>query len=236
MQRLQAWASHWGMQTQAPIKSHGSQGGSGPEIAKNKWGLDIEHFNVSRAISHEGNSSNQFNAVNIHDCLNDVCVSSNNNCLNDVCVSSNKTNLDSNSYSCRFSNSKLTKLNLSTSQVHQSNSDSRASPQKAWNLYSEYTGQEMSQKKSALWSHSAMKTKPDKYRFPVSNPPALQGLLEYTPKQLYLYISNLIYHRLTAENYNLWCELMGRDVSFPEMSKNGILETSYSLKNQRQQM
>ena len=120
-----------------------------------------EHFNVSRAVSHERNSSNQFNAVNIHDCLNDVCVSSNN------------TNLDSNPYSCRFSNSKLTQLNLSTSQVHQSNSDSRASPQKAWNLYSEYDGQEMSQKKSALQSHSTMKTKPDKYRFQASDPPAL---------------------------------------------------------------
>ena len=46
---------------------------------------------------------------------------------------------------------------------------------------------------------------------------------------------NLIYHRLTAENYALWCELTERDVSFPEMTKNGTLETSYSLKNQREQ-
>ena len=91
----------------------------------------------------------------------------------------------------------------------------------------------MSLNTSALWSNSAVKSKPDKYRFPASDPPPLQGLLEYTPKQLYLYILNLIYHRLTPENYNLWCELTERDVSFPEMSKNGTLETSYSLKNQR---
>ena len=62
----------------------------------------------------------------------------------------------------------------------------------------------------------------------------MQGLLEYTPKELYLYILNLIYHRLTPENYALWCKLTERDVSFPEMTKNGTLETSYSLKNKRE--
>ena len=80
------------------------------------------------------------------------------------------------------------KINMSTSQVHQNNSNSHAPLQETWNLYSEYadSGQEMSQKKSALWSHSTVKTKPDKYRFPASDPPAIQGLLEYTPIQVYI--------------------------------------------------
>ena len=30
-----------------------------------------------------------------------------------------------------------------------------------------------------------------------------------------------------------WCQLTERDVAFPEMSKQGVLETNYSLKNQR---
>ena len=56
----------------------------------------------------------------------------------------------------------------------------------------------------------------------------------FTPKDIYLYILNLIYHRLTPETYDLWCQLTERDVSFPEMSKQGILETNYSLKHQRE--
>ena len=42
-----------------------------------------------------------------------------------------------------------------------------------------------------------------------------------------------MYHRLTPDTYRFWCELAERDVSFSEMSKNGVLETSYSLKQQR---
>ena len=87
--------------------------------------------------------------------------------------------------------------------------------------------------KSAMFSNSTVRPKADKYKFPAIDPPALEGLLEYTPKQLYIYIINLMYHRLTPETYKLWCELTERDVSFPEMTKNGVLETSYSLKQQR---
>ena len=127
-------------------------------------------------------------------------------------VSSNPTNPDN---SCKFSNLKDKNINLSKSQVHQVNS--HASQQESWNLYSEYAdgGQEMSLNKSALWSNSAVKMKPDKYRFPAKDPTPLEGLIEYTPKQLYIYILNLIYDRLTPENYNLWCELAERDLSFP---------------------
>ena len=49
-----------------------------------------------------------------------------------------------------------------------------------------------------------------------------------------MYILNLIHHRLTPETYELWCQLTERDVAFPEMSKQGILETNYLLKNQRE--
>ena len=62
----------------------------------------------------------------------------------------------------------------------------------------------------------------------------MEGLSVYTPKDIYLYILNLVYHRLTPETYNLWCQLTERDVSFPEMSKQGVLETNYSLKSQRE--
>ena len=92
----------------------------------------------------------------------------------------------------------------------------------------------MSQNESVLLSSSALKAKPDKYKFPKHDPPAMEGLSVYTPKDIYLYILNLVYHRLTPETYNLWCQLTERDVSFPEMSKQGVLETNYSLKSQRE--
>ena len=65
-------------------------------------------------------------------------------------------------------------------------------------------------------------------------PPPIQGLTVFTPGEIYLYILNLIHHRLTPETYELWCQLTERDVAFPEMSKQGILETNYSLKHQRE--
>ena len=85
-----------------------------------------------------------------------------------------------------------------------------------------------------MMSSSALKAKPEKYKFPKQDPPAMQGLSVFTPTDIYLYILNLIYHRLTPETYDLWCQLTERDVSFPEMSKQGILETNYSLKHQRE--
>ena len=95
-------------------------------------------------------------------------------------------------------------------------------------------GDMSSQNECIMLSNSALKAKPDKYRFPKEDPPAMQGLSVFTPKDIYLYILNLIYHRLTPETYDLWCQLTERDVSFPEMSKQGILETNYSLKHQRE--
>ena len=60
----------------------------------------------------------------------------------------------------------------------------------------------------------------------------LKCLVVLYQNHINLYILNLIYHRLTPETYDLWCQLTERDVSFPEMSKQGILETNYK-KNQR---
>ena len=82
--------------------------------------------------------------------------------------------------------------------------------------------------------NSTMKAKPEKYKFPKEDPPPTQGLTVFTPRDIYLYILNLVHHRLTPEIYELWCQLTERDVAFPEMSKQGILETNYALKNQRE--
>ena len=79
-----------------------------------------------------------------------------------------------------------------------------------------------------------MKGKPEKYKFPKEDPLPTKGLTVFTPRDIYLYILNLVHHRLTPEIYELWCQLTERDVAFPEMSKQGILETNYLLKNQRE--
>ena len=65
--------------------------------------------------------------------------------------------------------------------------------------------------------------------------PPIDGLLQYSPKDLYIFLINLIYHRIPPDTYKLWCELAERDVCFLEMSKDGVIETSYSLKHQRDQ-
>ena len=105
-------------------------------------------------------------------------------------------------------------------------------PKATWNLFSDFRAQEMPMK-SSMFSNSATRPKAAKYKFPAVDPPEMTGLRKYSPKELYIFVINLMYHRLTPNTYKLWCELAERDVSFPEMSKNGVLETSYSLKKQR---
>ena len=186
-----------------------------------------EHVGVSRAVSQENSNLNHNN------------VDSNSLCLRDVCECFSKsTNIEVNTNSCLLNNCK-NKDTMLSSKYGQSNVE--YFPTKNWNLYSEANlkcshpgGQMMSQNESVLLSSSALKAKPDKYKFPKHDPPAMEGLSVYTPKDIYLYILNLVYHRLTPETYNLWCQLTERDVSFPEMSKQGVLETSYSLKSQRE--
>ena len=112
-----------------------------------------------------------------------------------------------------------------------------------WEIYSEQTiktsfplpvGDKLSKEEYVLLSNSTLKGKPEKYRFPKEDPPTIEGLKVFTPKEIYLYLLNLIYHRLTPEIYEIWCHLTERYMAFPEMSKQGILETNYSLKNQRE--
>ena len=123
------------------------------------------------------------------------------------------------------------KSNLSESHILENQGqerNSQDSQEKAWNSYS-------ASYKSVLCSHSTSRPKEAKYKFPAVDPPAVDGLLKYSPKELYIYLINLIYHRLSPDTYKLWCELTERDVCFPEISKNGVLESSYSLKHQRDQ-
>ena len=78
-----------------------------------------------------------------------------------------------------------------------------------------------------------MRPKEPKYKFPITDPPPTQGLKSHSPKDLYIFLINLCYHRLHPDTYKQWCNLAERDVFFPEMTKDGILESSYSLKQQR---
>ena len=73
--------------------------------------------------------------------------------------------------------------------------------------------------KSTMFSNSTTRPKAEKYKFPAIDPPEMIDLREYSPKELYIYIINLMYHRLTPDTYKLWCELAERDVSFPKMTK-----------------
>ena len=127
------------------------------------------------------------NALN-YKCLSAVTVSSNNICVSGASVL-NTTNPNSNIASFKLCNSTPENLNL-YSESSQGHNNSHAS-QTAWNLYSELKGQEMTMK-SAVFSHSTMRPKPDKYKFPAVDPPALEGLMKYTPKQLYIFIINLM--------------------------------------------
>ena len=120
----------------------------------------------------------------MHNSLNDLNVSSNNICLSESSVSNIKTNPDTNS-SPTILNQLHCKGHKSKSQVHDSQGhirNSHAPPEKAWNSYTGYLAQEMTNK-SVLYSHSTTKYKPDKYKFPAVDPPAIDGLLKYSPKR-----------------------------------------------------
>ena len=121
--------------------------------------------------------------------------------------------------------------NLSESKILENRgqeTNSQDSKEKPWNSYS-------AKYKSVLCSHSTLRPKEAKYKFPSVDPAPIDGLLQYSPKDLYIFLMNLCYHRLPPDTYKQWCELAERDVCFPEMSKDRVLETSYSLKHQREQ-
>ena len=89
--------------------------------------------------------------------------------------------------------------------------------------------------KTIMSSNSALRPKEPKYKFPNTDPPPTAGLEKYSPKDLYSFIINLCYHRIPPDTYRQWCNQTERDDAFPELSKDGVLETSFSLKNQRDQ-
>ena len=181
------------------------------------------HFDISRAVSPELQSSNQFNDVpndiNALNVPNDINALNHNDNLSAVTLSSNNiylsdaTNPNSSVASFKLCESTPANLNL-YSESSQGHDNSHAS-QAPWNLFSDLKGQEMTMK-STMFSNSTMRPKADKYKFPAIDPPALKGLIEYTPKELYIYIINLMYHRLTPETYKLWCELTEREWCFAD--------------------
>ena len=87
--------------------------------------------------------------------------------------------------------------------------------------------------KQILSSNSSLRLKEPKYKFPSSDPNPTQGLIQHSPKDLYFSLINMCYHRLHPDTYRQWCQVTERDVAYTEMSKDGILQSSYSLKNQR---
>ena len=170
----------------------------------------------------------------MNSCMNDLNIIENNISLCEPRVSfTNKNNLEPicspnilTESHCQGQKSNLSESQILTSQGQMKKSQD--SQEKAWSSYS-------ASYNSVLCSHSTSRPKEAKYKFPAADPPALDGLLQYSPKELYIYLINLIYHRLSPDTYKLWCELTERDVCFPEISKNGVLESSYSLKHQRDQ-
>ena len=58
----------------------------------------------------------------------------------------------------------------------------------------------------------------------------------FTKEQCIEHIVNLSACRLDADTYNFWNLVPNRDVSYPELSKNGIQATKYDLKQQLAQL
>ena len=76
-------------------------------------------------------------------------------------------------------------------------------------------------------------SKMSRYVFPkVDLGPNEAGKTEIKPLHCLEYAVNLACHRLTDDIKQHWDELCSRDVSFPEVSKSGILATKYDLKAQ----
>ena len=72
-----------------------------------------------------------------------------------------------------------------------------------------------------------------RYVFPrVDLGPTEAGKTEIQPLHCLEYAVNLACHRLTDDIKQHWDELCTRDVSFPEISKSGIVATKYDLKAQ----
>ena len=72
-----------------------------------------------------------------------------------------------------------------------------------------------------------------RYVFPrVDLGPTQDGQIEIPELQSLEYAVNLACHRLDEDVKEHWDSLCNRDVSYPELSKNGIMATKYDLKHQ----
>ena len=71
-----------------------------------------------------------------------------------------------------------------------------------------------------------------RYVFPrVDLGPTQDGQIEIPELQSLEYAVNLACHRLDEDVKEHWDSLCNRDVSYPELSKNGIMATKYDFKN-----
>ena len=70
-----------------------------------------------------------------------------------------------------------------------------------------------------------------RYIFPrVDNGPTSAGKMEIPKLESLRYIVNLSCHKLHPDLKTIYDDICGRDVSFPEISENGMLSTKYDLK------
>ena len=170
------------------------------------------------------------NLVNINNDVNDLnaniseCVPNGVLC-NTINLCTNTNNIKNNISPNIFTKSRCqAKYNSNLSESHILENPGQDSKEKSWSSYT-----------SILSSNSSLRPKEPKYKFPSVDPPPTEGLVQHSPKDLYIFLINLCYHRLHPDTYKQWCDLTERDVAFPEMTKDGVLESSYSLKNQREQ-
>ena len=92
---------------------------------------------------------------------------------------------------------------------------------------------------SSEFSINALSTKDieihklSRYIFPREDlGPTEAGKLEIPALRSLEYAINLACHKVDADVKEHWDTLCNRDVSYPEVSKNGIIATKYDLKNQ----
>ena len=72
-----------------------------------------------------------------------------------------------------------------------------------------------------------------RYVFPKEDPnPTIAGETEINILQGLEYAVNLASHKLNLDLKTHWDNLCARDVSFPEITSNGVLATQYDLKQQ----
>ena len=77
------------------------------------------------------------------------------------------------------------------------------------------------------------KSKPKKYVFPRQDPAPLLNIPEISSKEAFLNLINLVHHRLDESTYRLWCDTAERDVCYPEISKTGVVASTYTIKAER---